>query len=43
MSLAEVMQWQAQYAIAEGSGEIVLNRRTQSELEKRERLKILNS
>jgi hypothetical protein len=43
MSLAEVMQWQAQYAIAEGSGEIVLNRRTQAEFEKRERLKILNS
>ena len=43
MSLAEVMQWQAQYAISEGAGQIVLNRRTQSELEKKERLKILNS
>jgi hypothetical protein len=43
MSLAEVIQWQAQYAIAEASGEIVLNRRTQADLEKRERLKILNS
>jgi hypothetical protein len=43
MSLAEVMQWQAQYAIAEGAGEIVLNRHTQAECEKRERLKILSS
>jgi len=42
MSLAEVLQWQAQYAIAEGS-EIVLNRHRQTELEKKERVKILNS
>jgi hypothetical protein len=42
MSLVEAIQWQAQYAIAEGS-EIVLNRRTQAELDKREQLKILNS
>ena len=42
MSLAEVMQWQAQYAIAEGS-EIVLNRYTQAEVARREQLKILNS
>jgi len=42
MSLVEVMQWQAQYAIAEGS-EIVLNSHTQAEIAKREQLKILNS
>jgi hypothetical protein len=42
MSLVEVIQWQAQYAIAEGS-EVVINRRTQAEIEKQEQLKILNS
>jgi hypothetical protein len=42
MSLAEIIQWQAQYAIAEGA-EVVLNRRTQAELDKQEQLKILSS
>jgi hypothetical protein len=41
MSLAEAIQWQAQYAISEGS-QIVYNRYTQARIDKAERAKILN-
>jgi hypothetical protein len=42
MSIAEVIQWQAQYAIAEGM-EIVYNAVSQSRRDKAEQWKILNS
>jgi hypothetical protein len=41
MSLTEVIQWQAQYAISEGS-QIVYNRHMQAEVDKAEQAKILN-
>jgi hypothetical protein len=41
MSLAEVIQWQAQYAISEGS-QVVYNRQMQAQVDKAEQAKILN-